>query len=85
MRQCPLSLHRKTAKLLNIALILPILKILQKKKVFYQYSTGGHFLFYNFCCIKETVDFLTKKSAKMSLKLPRQIKSALKTSDFVLS
>ena len=21
-----------------------------KKKVFYQYSTGGHFLFNNFCC-----------------------------------
>ena len=30
----------------------------------------------------ETVDFFYEKSAKMSLKLPHQIKSALKTSDF---
>ena len=34
LRQWPLSLHRKTAKLLNMAPILPILKILQKKKYF---------------------------------------------------
>ena len=30
LRQWPISLHRKTAKLLNMALILSILKILQK-------------------------------------------------------
>ena len=30
LRQWPLSLHRKTAILLNMALILQILKILQK-------------------------------------------------------
>ena len=30
LRQWPLSLHRKTAKLLNMALILPILNKLQK-------------------------------------------------------
>ena len=49
LRQWPLSLHRKTAKLLNMAPISPILKILQKKKyIFYQYSIGGHFLFDNF-------------------------------------
>ena len=29
-RQWPFSLHRKTAKLLNMAPILPILKLLQK-------------------------------------------------------
>ena len=32
LRQWPLSLHLKTAKLLNMAPILPILKILQIKK-----------------------------------------------------
>ena len=44
------NLHRKTAKLLIMALNLPILKILQiyKKYYIYQYSTGGHFFFY-FC------------------------------------
>ena len=49
LRQWPLSLHRKTAKLLDMAPILPILKILQnKKQLFHQFSIGGHFLFYNF-------------------------------------
>ena len=58
LRQWPLSLHRKTAKLLNMAPILPILKVLQnKKKIFCQYSIGGHILFYNFCCKMETVGF----------------------------
>ena len=47
LRQWPLSLHRQTAKLLNMALILPILKILQTK-IFYQNSTGGHFCFLSF-------------------------------------
>ena len=32
LRQGQLSLHRKTAKLLNMAPILPIFKILQNKK-----------------------------------------------------
>ena len=43
MRQWPLSLHSKTAKMLKMAMILPILKILQKIKniFFYQYSIGG--------------------------------------------
>ena len=35
LRQWSLSLHLKTAKLLNMAPILPILK--KKKKMFYQY------------------------------------------------
>ena len=62
LRQWPLSLHRKTAKLLKMALILQILKILQKK---YQYSIAGHFLFYNFCCKMETIDFLTINMPKV--------------------
>ena len=70
LRQWPLSLHRKTAKLLNMAPILPFLPI------FYQYSISRHFSFKNFCCKMETVVlFFNKKSAKyakMSLKLPRQ-------------
>ena len=41
-----------------MAPILPILKILQK----YQYSIGGHFLFYNFCRKMETVDFVVPKT-----------------------
>ena len=46
LRQWSLILHRKTANLLNMALILPILKILQKQiYIFYQNSIGGHFLF----------------------------------------
>ena len=52
LQQWPLTLQLKTAKLLNMALILPIWKILEKFKFFisfYQYSTGRHFLFYNFC------------------------------------
>ena len=56
LRQWPLSLHCKTANFLNMALILPILKILQKNKNKNQYSTGGHFLIYNFCCKMETVE-----------------------------
>ena len=32
LQQLPLGLHRKTAKLQNMAQILPILKILQKFK-----------------------------------------------------
>ena len=37
-----------------------------KKKIFYQYNIGGHFLFYNFCCKMETVDFfLTKNPPNM--------------------
>ena len=69
LRQWPLNLNRKTAKLLNMAPILPILKILQKK-IFYQYSIGGHFLFYYFCCKMETVDFFYKKNPPNMPKSP---------------
>ena len=89
LRQWPLSLHRKMEKLQNMAPILPILKISHKfkKKLYYQYSIGGLFLFYIFCCKMETVDFFNEKYAKyakMSLKLPLQNKKCLKNVRFQL-
>ena len=82
LRQWPLSLHRKTSKLLNMALILPILK---KKYIFYQFSIGGHLLSYNFCCKMETVDFFCENlpnTPKCPYMCRVKLKSALKTSDF---
>ena len=45
LRQWPLSLHRKTAILLNMALILRILKILQKYKFLELFSQSETALF----------------------------------------
>ena len=58
LRQWPLSLHRKTAKLLNMAPILPILKILQNviKKYFINIVSTDIFCFIFFCKM-ETVHF----------------------------
>ena len=77
-RQWLLSLHRKTTKLLNMALILPILKILQK----YNKNKNCSINIVPadiFCCITFVLKwklhflfFFYEKSDKMSLKLPRQ-------------
>ena len=57
------ELHRKTAKLLYMALVLPIFKNSQYRRTF-------------FCFKMETVDFFLQqksaKYAKISLKQPRQ-------------
>ena len=64
-----------------MALILPILKILHiLKKLCYQYSTGGQFLFDNFCCKMETVDFLKRKIRQLCQNVPKTTSSKLKVS-----
>ena len=69
-RKWLLSLHRKTAKFLYIALALPILKISQKEiKIIASIQYGEQFLIYNICWKMETE---IRHIAKMSLKLPRQ-------------
>ena len=49
-----------------------------KKKKFYQYSIGGHFFVYNFCCKMETVDFFKRKIRHICQNYPKTAASKLK-------
>ena len=63
--QWPLSLHRKTAKLLNMALILLILKILQKKHIFFFINIVPADIFCLITFVVKWNFFLTKNQQKM--------------------
>ena len=80
LRQWPLSLHRKTANYgSDFTNFENITKI--KNKLFYQYSIGGQFMFNNFCCKMETVDFFflfLRKIRQICQNVPKTAATKLK-------